>query len=80
MQWQNAEKGNSTMLVWLGKQYLNQKDKSEVQSTVEQRHVIDLTRISDEELQSIEAAFSRIDPGASESGEVPQIIEGVHEG
>jgi hypothetical protein len=80
MQWQNAEKGNSTMLVWLGKQYLNQKDKSEVQSTVEQRHVIDLTRISDEGLQSIEAAFSRIDPGASESGEVPQIIEGVHEG
>ena len=80
MQWQNAEKGNSTMLVWLGKQYLNQKDKSEVQSTVEQRHVIDLTRIPDEELQSIEAAFSRIDPGASESGEVPQIIEGVHEG
>jgi len=79
MQWQNAEKGNSTMLVWLGKQYLNQKDKSEVQSTVEQRHVIDLTRISDEELQSIEAAFSRIDSGASESGEVPQIIEGVHE-
>ena len=55
-------------------------DKQEVQSTVEQRHVIDLTRIPDDQLESIEAAFSRINPGASESGEVPQIIEGVHEG
>ena len=54
-------------------------DKQEVQSTVEQRHVIDLTRIPDDQLESIEAAFSRIDPRASESGEVPQIIEGVHE-
>jgi len=55
-------------------------DKQEVQSTVEQRHVIDLTRIPDDQLESIEASFSRINPGASESGEVPQIIEGVHEG
>jgi len=55
-------------------------DKQEVQSTIEQRHVIDLTRIPDDQLESIEASFSRINPGASESGEVPQIIEGVHEG
>jgi len=55
-------------------------DKQEVQSTVEQRHVIDLTRIPDDQLESIEASFSRINSGASESGEVPQIIEGVHEG
>ena len=27
--------GNATMLVWLGKQYLDQKDKQEVSSTVE---------------------------------------------
>jgi len=55
-------------------------DKQEVQSTIEQRHVIDLTRIPDDQLESIEASFSRINSGASESGEVPQIIEGVHEG
>ena len=55
-------------------------DKQEVQSTIEQRHVIDLTRIPDDQLESIEASFSRINPGASESGEVPQIIEGVYEG
>lgn len=27
MQWAAAEKGNSTMLVWLGKQWLGQRDK-----------------------------------------------------
>jgi hypothetical protein len=31
LQWKAAEKGNPTMLVWLGKQYLNQKDRSEVE-------------------------------------------------
>ena len=31
LQWKAAEKGNPTMLVWLGKQYLNQKDKSEIE-------------------------------------------------
>ena len=29
MQWQAAENGNPTMLVFLGKQYLGQKDKIE---------------------------------------------------
>jgi beta-N-acetylglucosaminidase len=30
MQWESAEKGNTTMLVWLGKQYLGQTDKQEL--------------------------------------------------
>jgi hypothetical protein len=29
MQWAAAKKGNTTMLVWLGKQYLHQSDKVE---------------------------------------------------
>lgn len=29
MQWKAAENGNTTMLIWLGKQYLGQSDKSE---------------------------------------------------
>lgn len=29
MQWDAAKKGNTTMLVWLGKQYLHQSDKIE---------------------------------------------------
>lgn len=30
MQFQSAEKGNVTMQIWLGKQHLDQKDKSDV--------------------------------------------------
>ena len=33
-QWKAAEEGNTTMLVWLGKQYLGQKDKSEMDARV----------------------------------------------
>lgn len=32
MQFKNAQKGNVTMQIWLGKQYLGQKDKQEVES------------------------------------------------
>ena len=31
LQWQGAESGNTTMLVWLGKQYLGQKDKQDIE-------------------------------------------------
>ena len=74
-----VDKDNTAMIFYL-KNRAGWVDKQEVQSTVEQRHVIDLTRIPDDQLESIEASFSRINSGASESGEVPQIIEGVHEG
>ena len=30
MQWKMAEEGNVTMLIWLGKQLLRQKDKNEI--------------------------------------------------
>jgi hypothetical protein len=33
MQYKAAEKGNPTMLIWLGKQYLGQSDKQEVNAT-----------------------------------------------
>jgi AraC-like DNA-binding protein len=32
-QWQAAQKGNPTLLIWLGKQYLGQKDKSQYEHT-----------------------------------------------
>ena len=31
MQWKGAQEGNATMLVWLGKQYLGQNDKQEIE-------------------------------------------------
>jgi hypothetical protein len=35
MQWQGAESGNATMLIWLGKQLLDQKDKLENSGTID---------------------------------------------
>jgi hypothetical protein len=32
-QWKAAEKGNATLLIWLGKQYLGQAEKSEIKDT-----------------------------------------------
>lgn len=32
MQWKSAESGSNAMLIWLGKQYLGQSDKQEIES------------------------------------------------
>ena len=34
LQWKQAEKGNVPMLIWLGKQYLGQSDKQEIDHNV----------------------------------------------
>ena len=44
MQWEAAESGNSPMLIWLGKQYLNQRDKNNMEVTGEDGGAI-ITRI-----------------------------------
>ena len=75
-----AVDGDNTAMIFYLKNRAGWVDKQEIQSTVEQRHVIDLTRIPDDQLESIENAFSRLDTGASEGGEVSKIIEGVYEG
>ena len=40
MQWQAAQKGNPTMLIWLGKQMLGQRDKHEIAGAEEHPLVI----------------------------------------
>jgi len=42
-------------------------DKKEIAATVEQNHIIDLTRIPDDQLDAIEAAFSRIEDRTGQS-------------
>jgi len=51
VQYQSALDGNTTMLVWLGKQHLDQVDKQEIKSDV---HVAvkDIREMSDEELNN----------------------------
>ena len=78
---ENATVGkDNTAIIFYLKNRAGWVDKQEIQSTVEQRHIIDLTWIPDDQLESIENAFSRLDTGASEGGEVSEIIEGVYEG
>lgn len=53
MQWKQAEK-NPTMAIWLGKQYLGQKDKQEIESTnVNVNNNLDLSNISTEDLKKL---------------------------
>jgi hypothetical protein len=54
-------------------------DKKEVATTVEQKHVIDITRISDDQLSAIATIFEQPNAGAGQGRKVPQIIEGVYE-
>lgn len=39
LQWKGAKSGNATMLVWLGKQYLGQKDKNELSGSIKNINV-----------------------------------------
>lgn len=48
MQWKAAEKGNPTMLVWLGKQYLQQTDKQAIEYSGNIRNTIEV--LTDKEL------------------------------
>jgi hypothetical protein len=78
---ENATVGkDNTAIIFYLKNRAGWVDKQEIQSTVEQRYIIDLTRIPDDQLESIEASFSRIDTRASEGGAISQVIEGVYEG
>ena len=74
-----VEKDNTAIIFYL-KNRAGCVDKQEIQSTVEQRHVIDLTRIPNDQLEQLENAFKQSDTGASEGREVSEIIEGVYEG
>jgi len=71
---------DNTAIIFYLKNRAGWVDKQEIQSTVEQRHVIDLTRIPNDQLEQLENAFKQSDLGASEGGEVSEIIEGVYEG
>ena len=74
-----VERDNTAIIFYL-KNRAGWVDKQEIAATVNQNHIIDLTRISDDQLESIEAAFSRIEDRTGQGREIPQIIEGIYEG
>ena len=55
-------------------------DKQEIAATVDQNHIIDLTRISDDHLESIEAAFSRIEDRTGQSRAHEAQSQTIYEG
>ena len=66
--------------------YLNNRDREnwsnrqEIAATVEQRNVIDLTRVSDDQLSAIAAAFKHVDTGASQGREISAQSSPIYEG
>lgn len=65
MQFKAAEGGNATMLIWLGKQYLGQSDKTQQEiSGPEGKPVqvqVDLSPLSEEELRVLESITKRLE-------------------
>ena len=56
MQFKTAEGGNATMQIWLGKQYLGQKDKQDLTVDNEQDFVFNILPASEMPLEEYEGA------------------------
>ena len=74
-----VDKDNTAMILWL-KNRAGWVDKHETNTTNEQRHIIDLSRIDNEQLAQLERVLEQSVTGTSKGREVPKVIEGVHEG
>ena len=72
------ERDNTAIIFYL-KNRAGWVDKQEHKVATETTVTLDLTRIGVNELAAIERAFEQSHSGASQSGEIPQIIEGVYE-
>jgi hypothetical protein len=64
MQWQAAQKGSAAMLIWLGKQILDQNDKREVTANMNLSQGFDASKLSDEQLEQLEALVDSAHAGA----------------
>jgi hypothetical protein len=51
VQWEGAQKGNPTMMIWMGKQYLGQRDKAELKQDISV--ATDVRDMTDEQLEAI---------------------------
>lgn len=75
MQWKNAQAGNVTMQIWLGKQMLDQKDRTANEHTGKNGgpiETVDLSRLTDEQLEQYGAlalAAEGAEPDADGAGE-----------
>jgi len=72
-----VDKDNTAMIFYL-KNRAGWVDKQETTTTVEQRHIIDLSRITDEQLSQLESVFEQSVIAPNQSRENAEVIEGVH--
>ena len=63
-QYEIAMTGNPTMLIWLGKQYLEQSDKSEINGNLKHEHA-DLSSLNSEQLDEVERIIQSADTKSS---------------
>jgi hypothetical protein len=89
LQWQQAHAGNPTMLIWLGKQLLGQRDRHEVEQTVTQtwqlQHLMAAKAVSDAlhnapdtlplEIEEIESTVDSEDEAAAPQDLMQQAAE-----
>lgn len=74
-QFEAAQAGNATMLIWLGKQYLDQRDQQQTIHTGPNGgpiKTVDLTNMSDDDLNRLEAIFGPLAGGAGSDAEPDQ--------
>ncbi len=76
--YEKALEGDNTAMIFYLKNRAGWQDKIEKETIVEQRQVIDLTRISDNELSKLKSILTSVTTeGGSRGNE--KVIEGVHE-
>ena len=74
---------NSTpMALWLGKQILGQTDRHEITQdiNIEERKVLDISKLSDDDLNTIERVLKHAVVESSESREDAKVPQIVHQG
>jgi len=76
------ETNNPTMAIWLGKQMLGQTDKQEIVQdiNIEDRKVLDISRLTDDDLNNLERTLKYALVDESESGENAKVAQTIHQG
>ena len=66
-QFEQAMEGDRGMLIWLGKNRLDQSDKKEVKhdANVKTEHKVDLSKLSIDELEQLESLYSKLEQDKS---------------
>jgi|TARA_R110000796_G_scaffold25719_2_gene72228 hypothetical protein len=76
------ETNNPTMAIWLGKQMLGQTDKQEIiqEINIEDRKVLDISRLTDDDLNNLERTLKYALVDESEGGEDAKVAQTIHQG